>query len=68
MIKQLLHGNLNPSKGAEKKWVSARNDGASVDVLFRRRLRVKELCYALAVEIRDGHQHDRADLRGRALL
>jgi len=27
---------------------------------------VKEPCYALAVEIRDGHQHDRADLRGRA--
>ena len=32
MIKQFLHGNLNPSKGAENKWVSARNDGASVDV------------------------------------
>lgn len=68
MIKQPLQCNLNPAKGAEKKWVSTRNEGTSVDVLFRRLLMIKEPCNALAVEIRDGHQHDRADLRGRARL
>ena len=45
---------------------STRNEGAGVDVLFRRSLRVKDPCHAIAVEIIDGHQHNRADLRGRA--